>query len=94
MAQNTVTKSLASHQDLVAAYIVGALSAIDIRYVASVSHPAVSHLILALFAVAGFLAAYLLIAQSQVDPATKGGTVIGVAVVAGMCFAIVSYLIR
>jgi uncharacterized membrane protein YeiB len=81
-------KVIADHQDILCAYASSALAAILIRYVASVRHPVYGHLLLALMAVCGILAAYLLIAQSKVEPNTKAANVIGAAIVAGICFAV------
>jgi hypothetical protein len=48
--------------------------------------------VLALLAVVGFVTGFLLIARSSVEPAVKAATVMGAAVVSGLCFALVSYL--
>ena len=90
MAQQGLQKTLSDHQDLIGAYVISSLAAIAIRYVASVEKPGTLQLVLALLAVAGFVSAYLLIAQSKVESGTKGGSVIGAAVVAGICFAVTS----
>jgi hypothetical protein len=80
------------HQGVVCAYGSGALSVIIMRYAANVVHPTFGHAVLALFAVAGILAAYLLIAGSNLAPGQKAANIIGVAVVAGICPAIASFL--
>ncbi len=85
--------SLSERQDVVLAYACGAVAAIVIRYVASIAHPAFGHAVLALFAVAGILAAYLLIARADLEPDMKAAHIIGAAVVAGICFSVVSYLV-
>ncbi len=85
-------KATSDHKYLIAAYVSSALATIAIRYVASVAHPSIAHVVLSLLAVVGFVAAYLLIARSSVEPGVKAGTVIGAAVVSGLCFAVVSYL--
>jgi hypothetical protein len=92
MVQELLKKTTSDHKDLLGAYVSGALATIVIRYVASVGHPSIVHVVLALLAVAGFVTAFLLIARSSAEPGVKGGTVIGVAVVSGLCFALVSYL--
>ena len=92
MVQELLKKATSDHKDLLGAYVSGALATIVIRYVASVAHPSIVHMVLALLAVAGFVTAYLLIAQSSAEPGVKGGTVMGVAVASGLCFALVSYL--
>ena len=95
MAQQQVQKSIpmSERHDVSGAYASGAAAAIVIRYVASVAHPVFGHAVLALFAVLGVLAAYLLIARSGLDETQKAANIIGAAVVAGICFAIVSYLV-
>jgi hypothetical protein len=71
------------------------LSALAFRYgyVASVEDPGIVEMILALIAMLGFLAAYLLVAQSSIEPDAKGGNVIAVAVVSAICFAIAADLL-
>jgi Flp pilus assembly protein TadB len=92
MVQELPQKATSDHKHLTAAYVSGALATIVIRYVASVGHPSIVHAVLALLALAGFVAAYLLIARSSAEPGVKAGTVVGAAVVSGVCFALVSYL--
>jgi|GraSoiStandDraft_44_1057316.scaffolds.fasta_scaffold362153_1 hypothetical protein len=92
MVQELLQKATTDHKDLLGAYASGALATILIRYVASVGHPGIVHVVLALLAVVGFVTGFLLIARSSVEPAVKAGTVIGAAVVSGLCFALVSYL--
>ena len=55
-----------------------------------VAQPTFGHAALALIAVLGFLAAFLLIARADVEPGAKAANVMGAAVVSGICFAIVS----
>jgi hypothetical protein len=81
------------HTDLIGAFVSSALSTIVIRYVSSVQHPVFGHLVLALFAVAGFLAAFLLIGRSKAPLEVKAGSIVGAAVVCGICFAVISYLV-
>ena len=92
MAQDLLLKATGDHKDLLGAYVSSALATIIIRYVASVGHPSIIHMVLALVAVVGFVAAYLLIARSSAEPGVKGGTVIGAAVVSGLCYVLVSSL--
>ena len=92
MVQDLLQKATGDHKDLLGAYVSSALATIIIRYVASVGHPSIVHMVLALIAVVGFVVAYLLIAGSSAEPGVKGGTVVGAAVVSGVCFALVSYL--
>ena len=92
MVQDLLQKATTDHKDLLGAYASSALATIVIRYVASVGHPGIVHVVLALLAVVGFVSAFLLIARSSVEPAVKAGTVMGAAVVSGLCFALVSYL--
>ena len=92
MIQELLRKATTDHKHLLGAYVSGALSTIVIRYVASVGHPSFVHVVLALLAVVGFVGAFLLIAQSSAEPAVKAGTVVGAAVVSGLCFVLVSYL--
>jgi hypothetical protein len=92
MVQELLQKATTDHKDLLGACASGAVATILIRYVASVGHPGIVHVVLALLAVVGFVAGFLLIARSSVEPAVKAGTVIGAAVVSGLCFALVSYL--
>jgi hypothetical protein len=92
MAQELLQKVMSDHKDLLGAYVSGALATIVIRYVASVSHLGIVHVVLALLAVVGFVTAFLLIAGSRAEPGVKAGTVIGAAVVSGLCFTVVSYL--
>jgi uncharacterized membrane protein YjjP (DUF1212 family) len=92
MAQDLLQKATSDHKDLLGACVSGALATIVIRYVASVGHPSIVHVVLALLAVVGFVGAFLLIARSSAEPAVKAGTVVGAAVVSGMCFVLVSYL--
>lgn len=86
-------KAMAGHQDLICAYASGALAAMILRYVASVAHPVYDHVALALIAMCGILAAYLLIAQSKIAPEAKAANVIGASVVSGIFFAVVSYVV-
>jgi hypothetical protein len=79
--------------ELIAAFASSALAAIIIRYVASVQHPVFGHAVLALLAVMGFVAAYLLIAASDATPDAKAGIIVGNAVVAGSCFGVTSFLV-
>ena len=92
MAQEGLQKAVTDHKDLIGAYVSGALATVLIRYVATIGHPSIAHVVLALLAVVGFVSAFLLIARSSVEPAVKGGSVIGAAVVSGLCFAVVAYL--
>ena len=92
MVQELLQKATSDHKDLVGAYVSSALATIVIRYVATVGHPSMVHVVLALLALVGFVAAYLLIARSSAEPGVKAGTVVGAAVVSGVCFALVSYL--
>ena len=92
MVQELLKKATTDHKHLLGAYVSGALSTIVIRYVASVGHPSFVHVVLALLAVVGFVGAFLLIARSSAEPAVKAGTVVGAAVVSGLCFVLVSYL--
>ena len=84
-------RALEDHQDLICANASGTLAAMTLRYVASVPHLVYDHVPLALLAVLEILAAFLLIAQSKVQ--AKAANVIGAAVVAGICFAVVSYVV-
>jgi hypothetical protein len=54
--------------------------------VASVAHPTFGHTVLALFAVAGIVLAYLLIAASKLGPDQQGANIVGAAVARRMCF--------
>jgi hypothetical protein len=92
MAQDLFQKATTDHRDLTAAYVSSALATIFIRYVASVGRPGFVHMVLALLSVAGIVGAFLLIARSSAEPALKAGTVVGAAVVSGLCFAVVAYL--
>jgi len=93
MVQQQLQNVATDRTELIGAFASSALAAIIIRYVASVQHPVFGHVVLALLAVVGFVAAYLLIAASDTTPDTKAGIIIGSAVVAGICFAVVSYLV-
>ena len=93
MVQQQVQNVTSDHTDLIGAFVSSALAAVVIRYVASVQHPVFGHLVLALFAVAGFLAAFLLIGRSKAALEVKAGSIVGAAVVSGICFAVVSYLV-
>jgi hypothetical protein len=93
MAHELFQRTTSGHKDLIGAFVSSAFAAIIIRYVASVGQPSIAHLVLALIAVAGFLAAFLLIGRSNVEPGIKAANVIGAAVVAGACFALVGYLL-
>jgi len=93
MVQQHLQDATIDRTELIGAIAIGALAAIIIRCVASVQHPGFGHLLLALIAVAGFLAAYLLIAVSNAASEVKVGTIVGAAVVSGICFAGMSYLV-
>jgi len=69
MAQSVTS----DHTHLISAFVSSGIAAIIIRYVASVQHPSFAHLVLALIAVAGFLAAYLAIGRSPAAPEMKAG---------------------
>ena len=58
MAQDLLQKATSDHKDLLGAYVSGALATIVIRYVASVGHPSIVHVVLALLAVVGFVGAF------------------------------------
>ena len=47
MAQDLLQKATSDHKDLLGAYVSGALATIVIRYVASVGHPSIVHVVLA-----------------------------------------------
>jgi hypothetical protein len=93
MAQQQQQNATTDHSDLVVAFVTSALAAIVIRYVAGVQHPVFGHLVLALFAVSGFLAAFLLIGRSTAAPEVKAGSIVGAAIVSGICFTVMSYLV-
>jgi hypothetical protein len=93
MASHGPGKVQGDHPEIICAYASSALAAVFIRYVAGVAHPIYGHVVLALFALGGFLAAYLLIAGSRIEPAAKAANIIGAAVVSGICFAVVSYFL-
>ena len=93
MARQQAQKPINERHDLIGAYVCSAVAAILIRYVASVGHPGSGHAVLALLAVAGVVAAYLLIARSDTDENQKAANIVGAAVIAGICFAIVSWLV-
>ena len=92
MAQTFAQKATTDHKELTTAYVSAAVATVLIRYVASVDRPGIPHLILALIAVCGIVGAYLSIARSNASEQLKAGTVIGAAVVSGVCFALVSFL--
>jgi hypothetical protein len=89
----TLQKSSDDHKYLIGAVVSGALAAIVIRYVASVGHPGFVHAVLALLAVAGFVSAYLLVAKGNFNAEMTGVAIIGTALVSGICFAVVGYLV-
>jgi len=91
MVQELLQKATSDHKDLIAAYVSSALATIVIRYVTTIGHPSVVHMMLALLAVVGFVTAFLLIARSSVEPGVKAGTIVGAAVVSGLCFDLVAY---
>jgi hypothetical protein len=95
MAEQRLQQSLSigEHQHVISAYACGALAAIILRYVASVAHPVFGHAILAVLAVVGIVAGYLLIARADLDENQRAGNIIGAVVVGGVCLAIVSYLV-
>jgi hypothetical protein len=90
VAQPQLQKPTNINQHLLGAYASSALATMIIRYVAGVTQPTFGHAALALIAVFGFLAAFLLIARADVEPGAKATNVIGAAVVSVICFAIVS----
>ena len=93
MIRGPAQEATSDHKHLAGAYISGAVAAIIMRYVASVAKPGFLHLILALIAVCGIVGAYLFVARSNADPGLKAGTIVGAAVVSGLCFALVSLLL-
>jgi hypothetical protein len=93
MVQNFVQKATTDHKDLASAYVAGAVSAIILRYVASLAKPGIVDLLLVLIAMCGIVAAYLFVARSNADAELKAATIVGAAIVAGVCFALVSLLV-
>ncbi len=93
MIQDLVQKATTDHKDLTSAYISAAVAAIILRYVASVAKPGAVDVILALIAVCAIVAAYLFVARSKADGGVKAATIVGAAVVAGVCFALVSLVV-
>jgi hypothetical protein len=81
---------MTDHKYLRNAYISGAVAAIILRYVASVAKPGTVHAVLALIAVCGIVGAYLYVARADSEPGMKAANIVGAAVVAGVCFALVS----
>ena len=93
MIQNLVKKATTDHKDLTSAYVSGAVAAIIMRYVTSVAKPGIGDVVLALIAVCGIVGAYLFVARSNADPGLRAATIVGVAIVSGVCFALVSLLV-
>ena len=81
------------HTHLIGTLVSSVLATIIIRYVASVQSPSFVHLVLALISVAGFLGAFLLVGRSPAAPEVKAGTIVGAAIVSGICFDVMSYLV-
>jgi hypothetical protein len=93
MIQQLADKALIEHKHLTRAYVSGALGAILLRVVAGAANPGVLHVILVLIAVGAIVGAYLCVARSNVDGGVKAANVVGVAVVAGVFFALVSLIV-
>ena len=93
MIQNLAQKAMTDHKYLTNAYIGGAVAAILIRYVAGVGKPGVFDLILALIAVCAIVGAYMSVARSNADAGLKAATIVGAAVVSGLCFYLVSLIV-
>jgi hypothetical protein len=93
MIEKLAQKAMTDHKTLAGAYVSGAVAAIIMRYVASVSSPGIVHLILALIAVGGIVGAYLCVARSNAEAGLKAATIVGAAVVSGLFFALVSLLV-
>ena len=92
MAQQSLTATLGS-SDAIRAYACAAFAAVVIRYVASATQPTFSHGLFAVLAVAGIIAAYLLIARARLEPEATAANIIAASVLGGICFAITSYLV-
>jgi hypothetical protein len=80
------------HKDLLTACISAGIAAILMAYVVTVQKPAAFHLILALASVGAITWAYLLVGRSSATSEQKAGAIVGAAIVAGICFEIVTYL--
>lgn len=93
MIQDLVQKATTDHKDLTSAYVSAAVAAIILRYVASVAKPGGVDVILALISVCAIVAAYLFVARSKTDGGVKAATIVGAAVVAGACFALVALVV-
>jgi len=93
MIQDLVQKATTDHKDLTSTYISAAVAAIILRYVASVAKPGGVDVILALIAVCAIVAAYLFVARSRADGGVKAATIVGAAIVAGVCFTLVSLIV-
>ena len=88
-----IQKAMTDHKYLTRAYIGGAVAAILMRFAASAAKPSILHLILALIAVCAIVGAYLSIARSNADGGLKAANIVGAAVVALVCFALVSLIV-
>ena len=93
MIQQLADKAMTDHKHLTRAYVSGALGAILLRVVSGAANPGVLHVILALIAICAIVGAYLCVARSNVDGGVKAANIVGVAVLAGVCFALVSLLV-
>jgi hypothetical protein len=93
MIQQLADKAMTDHKYLTRAYVSAALGAILMRVAAGAAKPSVFHVILALIAICAIVAAYLSVARSNADAGVKAANVVGAAVVAGVCFALVSLLV-
>jgi hypothetical protein len=93
MIQNLVEKATTEHRDLTSACVSAAVAGIVLRYVTSVAKPGGVEVVLALIAVCALVGAYLFVARSKAEGGVKAATVVGAAIIGGVCFAVVSLLV-
>jgi hypothetical protein len=93
MVQRLPDKAMTVHKHLASAYLSGALGAILLRLAAGAAKPGVLHVILGLIAIGAIVGAYLSVARSSADGSVMAANIVGIAVLAGVCFALVSLLV-
>jgi hypothetical protein len=86
-------KAMTEHRDLVGVFIAGIVAAVLMRLATGVAQPAGIHALLAVVAVGALVCGYLLLGRSQAEAEEKLAAVAATAVVAGLCFQLLTLLI-
>jgi hypothetical protein len=85
-------KAMTEHRDLTGACIAGIVAAILMRFATAGGHPTAFHAVLAIASVGSIVCGYLLLARSTVIAEWKLAALLGTAVVAVLCFRLLTML--